>query len=199
MGRSFQSLWSNLEPSVRGIVARRTRGWSAKGPTLDDIVAEVGLELWVWFCRAGEGRDFRRRGAARALVYSVVVGCVCAEARRYGRARRAGFVSAPVSEDGDPADLEQLRTDEGHPLQPAPVAGPDEAVEAEETRRIVAQFLEELSPRERALIEFRQGSNAKWEEVALHLGGNPTALRQQYHRLLARLRETLADGRGLKK
>jgi RNA polymerase sigma-70 factor, ECF subfamily len=71
---------------------------------------------------------------------------------------------------------------------------PDAALQRMEAAHAMRELLATLSPLQAHLIEFRL-AGLTWTEIAVVLGGNPTALRVAHHRALARLRRRLEPDR----
>jgi RNA polymerase sigma factor (sigma-70 family) len=134
-----------------------------------DLARDATQAAWV---KVWQGLDMLREPAK---LRPWLIAVVSNEARQAARARRRRWVRevAPLDEDRD--------GDAGSTPQPT------------NDRSDLIAALERLDPDDRALIVMRYLGGLGSDEIAQAMGRNPSTIRARLSRLMARLREDLAD------
>jgi RNA polymerase sigma-70 factor, ECF subfamily len=203
MGADDDTLVEQLRRGDEGAFTRVVADWS---PAMLRVARhhlstrasceEVVQETWLAVVR---GLDrFEGRSSLRTWVFRILTNL--AKTRGVREARTTPLSSWDDAADAGPAvDPDRFRgPDDPHPRHWTPVgaptawaAGPEQALLAAETRRVLAEALDGLPPRQQTVVTLRDVHGLSAEEVCGALDLSPGNERVLLHRGRARLRTVL--------
>lgn len=180
-------------------------GWSpmmlrvARGHVSTDASCEeVVQETWMAVVRGLDG--FEGRSSLRTWVFRILTNL--AKTRGVRESRSVPMSSwAPADDDGPTVDPDRFRAaDDRYPHNWTPVGAPvpwepspEQSAVAAETRRLLAEGLQELPERQRTVVTLRDVHGLSAAEVCASLDISPANQRVLLHRGRAKLRTVLED------
>jgi RNA polymerase sigma factor (sigma-70 family) len=164
--QDFESIVAQHEATVFRTLARLTGDRDG----LEDLAQEVFLRLF----RALP--HFREEAQLSTFLYRIVINVVNDEFRRRQQARRA----SSIEED----ETETL----AHPA-----SGPAQLLEKAQMREAVEAALQELSPRDRAILTLHYQEERSYEEIAAILDQPMGPVKTNLHRARERLKVIMKE------
>lgn len=141
----------------------------------EDLAQETFLKAY-----AGLG-GFREEAGFGTWLHRITVNLWTSELRRRKRGQPSSLDAPLETEEGE--ELDRLVVD--------PLPGPDEILDQKETRRLLVQALNALSPEHRAILVLREIQGCQYEEIARILACPVNTVKSRLNRARSALRRSM--------
>jgi RNA polymerase sigma-70 factor (ECF subfamily) len=141
----------------------------------EDLAQETFLKAY-----AGLG-GFREEAGFGTWLHRITVNLWTSELRRRKRGQPSSLDAPLETEEGE--ELDRVVVD--------PLPGPDEILDQKETRRLLVQALDALSPEHRAILVLREIQGCQYEEIARILACPVNTVKSRLNRARMALRRSM--------